>query len=89
MLSGRARLLSPLPAPPRPGVRAPRADAAKAAAWCGKILHDLKHKSPKRLFETLDDLLREPPSIPQEALLTIIVRHWNGELDSLWQTEAA
>ena len=23
------------------------------------------------------------------ALLTIIVRHWNGELDSLWQAEAA
>ncbi len=37
-------------------------DTAKAAAWCGKILHALKHKSPKRLFETLDDLLREPPS---------------------------
>ncbi len=125
------------------------ADAAKAEAWCGKILHDLKHKSPKRLFETLDGLLREPPSDSPEvleavreqnayfrkhaghmdyaanatlgvpigsgsveslcsqfqnrlkrtgqfwtkkgfaALLKIIVRHWNGELDSLWQVEAA
>lgn len=36
--------------------------SAEAAAWCGKILHDLKHKSPKRLFKTLDQLLQEPPS---------------------------
>lgn len=42
------------------------ADAQKAQAWCGKILHDLKHKSPKRLFETLDGLLRKPPSNSEE-----------------------
>ncbi len=125
------------------------AGTAKAQAWCGKILHDLKHKSPKRLFKTLDELLREPPSgdpaalaaIREQnayfrnhaghmdyaanaalgvpigsgsveslcaqfqnrlkrtgpfwtqkgfaALLRIIVRYWNGELDSLWQTAAA
>jgi hypothetical protein len=124
-------------------------DTAKAAAWCGKILHDLKHKSPERLFKTLDDLLREPPSddpavaeairaqnayfrnhaghmdyaanaalgVPIgsgsveslcsqfqnrlkrtgqfwtkegfAALLRIVVRHWNGELDSLWMASAA
>ena len=125
------------------------AGSAKATAWCGKILHDLKHKSPKRLFTTLDELLKEPPSddpIVMEAireqnnyfrnhsehmdyatnaalgvpigsgsveslcsqfqnrlkrtgqfwtkegfaaLLRIIVRRWNGELDSLWQASAA
>jgi len=37
-------------------------DTAKAHAWCAKILHDLKHKSPARLFRTLDELLRVPPS---------------------------
>ena len=123
--------------------------SAKAAAWCGKILHDLTHKSPKRLFKTLDELLKEPPSddpavlevIREQnayfrshaehmdyaknaaqgvpigsgsveslcsqfqnrlkrtgqfwtkegfaALLRIIVRNWNGELDSLWPASAA
>ena len=125
------------------------ADAAKAQAWCGRILHDLKHKSPGRLFKTLDDLLREPPSddpavleaIREQnayfrnhaghmdyaanarmgvpigsgsveslcsqfqnrlkrtgqfwtkegfaALLRIVVRYWNGELDYLWTSSAA
>lgn len=125
------------------------AGTTKAQAWCGKILHDLKHKSPERLFKTLDELVREPPSsapatleaIREQnayfrshaghmdyaanaaqgvpigsgsveslcaqfqnrlkrtgqfwtkagfaALLRIIVRNWNGELDSLWQTAAA
>jgi hypothetical protein len=36
--------------------------SAKAQAWCARILHDLKHKSPQRLFKTLDELLEEPPS---------------------------
>lgn len=123
--------------------------SAKAAAWCGTILHALKHKSPKRLFKTLDELLKEPPSgapavrevIREQnayfqshaehmdyaknaaqgvpigsgsveslcsqfqnrlkrtgqfwtktgfaALLRVTVRHWNGELDSLWQASAA
>ena len=125
------------------------AGTAKAEAWCGKILHDLKHKSPKRLFKTLDGLLGEPPSADPAvleaireqnayfrnhaghmdyaanaalgapigsgsveslcsqfqnrlkrtgqfwtkegfaALLRIIVRYWNGELDSLWLASAA
>lgn len=125
------------------------AGTAKAAAWCGKILHDLKHKSPKRLFKTLDELLQEPPSADPAvleaireqnayfrnhaghmdyatnaelgvpigsgsveslcsqfqnrlkrtgqfwtkdgfaALLRIVVRYWNGELDSLWPASAA
>jgi hypothetical protein len=123
--------------------------SAKAQAWCAKILHDLKHKSPTRLFKTLDELLQEPPSddpaaletIREQnayfrnhaghmdyaanaalgvpigsgsveslcsqfqnrlkrtgqfwtkpgfaALLRVIVRKWNGELDSLWQASAA
>lgn len=46
-------------------------DTAKANAWCGKILHHLKHKSPERLFETLDDLLRTPPSNSPEVLEAI------------------
>ena len=124
------------------------ADSSKATAWCAKILHDLKHTSPKRLFTTLDQLLEEPPSddpavreaIREQnayfrkhadhmdyavnaalgvpigsgtmeslcsqfqnrlkrtgqfwtksgfaALLQVTVRHWNGELDSLWRTAA-
>lgn len=125
------------------------AEPAKAGAWCGRILHDLKHKSPKRLFKTLDELLEEPPSTDPAvleaireqsayfrnhaghmdyaanaelgvpigsgsveslcsqfqnrlkrtgqfwtkegfaALLRIVVRYWNGELDSLWSASAA
>jgi hypothetical protein len=38
------------------------AGSSEAAAWCGKILHALKHKSPKRLFKTLEQLLEDPPS---------------------------
>lgn len=124
------------------------AGSPKAAAWCGKILHDLKHKSPRRLFKTLDELLLCPPSddpaareaIREQnayfrnhaghmdyaahaalgvpigsgsveslcsqfqnrlkrtgqfwtkegfaALLRIIVRYWNDELDSLWLASA-
>jgi hypothetical protein len=124
-------------------------DTAKAKAWCGKLLHDLRHRSPSRLFATLDDLLREPPSDAPEvreaireqnayfrkhqthmdyaanaalgvpigsgsveslcsqfqnrlkrtgqfwtktgfaALLQVTVMHWNRELDSLWQAQAA
>jgi hypothetical protein len=124
------------------------ADSVKAKAWCAKILHDLKHKSPNGLFQILDELLAQSPSddptvletiraqnayfrshvehmdyaanaalgVPigsgsveslcsqfqnrlkrtgqfwtQEgfaALLRVIVRKWNGELDSLWQPTA-
>ena len=46
-------------------------DTAKAEAWCGKILHDLKHKSPARLFATLDALLRAPPTHAPELLKAI------------------
>jgi hypothetical protein len=47
------------------------AGSEKAAAWCGKILHDLKHKSPKRLFQTLDELLKEPPCADPAVLEAI------------------
>ena len=47
------------------------ADAAKAQAWCGKLLHDLKHKSPRRLFKTLDELLADPPSSDPAVLEAI------------------
>lgn len=119
----------------------------QASAWCGKLLHDLKHKSPKSLLKKLHQLLKDPPSDPatQESLRTqhayfrshanhmdyaihaaqdvpigsgsveslcpqlqnrlkrtgqfwtqkggasllrIIVRHGNGELDSLWLADA-
>lgn len=129
------------------GVALHGTDAAKA--WSGRILHDLKHKSTKRLFKTLDELLelppREDPAVAETirlqnayfrnhaehmdyaanaalgipigsgsveslcsqfqnrlkrtgqfwtkkgfaALLRIVVRYWNGELDSLWQAPAA
>lgn len=38
------------------------AGSPKARAWCDRILHSLKHKSPKSLFKTLDELLKEPLS---------------------------
>jgi len=47
------------------------ADAAKAEAWCGKTLCDLKRNSPKRLFKTLDGLLSEPPSDSPEVLASV------------------
>ncbi len=47
------------------------AGSVKAAVWCGKILHQIKHKSPKRLFKTLDQLLKEPPSA-DPAILEVI-----------------
>ena len=47
------------------------AGSSKAVAWCGRILHDLKHKSPKRLFKTLDQLLEDPPSDDPALLETI------------------
>jgi hypothetical protein len=125
------------------------AGSEKAATWCGKLLHDLKHTSPKSLFKTLDQLLKDPPSndpavretlrvenayfrshaahmdyaanaaqgVPIgsgsveslcaqlqnrlkrtgqfwtkkgfAALLRILVRHRNNELDSLWMAPAA
>lgn len=125
------------------------AGSEKAVAWCGKLLHDLKHISPESLFKTLDELLEDPPAdnpVAQEtlrkenayfrnhadhmdyaahaaqgipigsgsveslcsqlqnrlkrtgqfwtkegfaALLRVMVRHWNGELDSLWMDSAA
>ena len=47
------------------------ADSSKAAQWCGKILYDLKHKSPKSLFKKLDKLLQEPPSDDPAVLKAI------------------
>jgi len=47
------------------------ASSSKAATWCARILHDLKHKSPKRLFRTLDQLLENPPSSDPALLKTI------------------
>jgi len=47
------------------------ADSAKAKTWCAKILHELKHKSPKGLFQTLDELLTEPPSDDPAVIETI------------------
>jgi hypothetical protein len=54
--------------------------STKAAAWCGKILHDLKHKSPKRLFKTLDELLKQPPSADPAVLE--VIREQNAYFQS-------
>jgi len=43
----------------------------EAHRWCGKILHGLKHKSPEKLFTTLDELLEEPPSQDPNVIETI------------------
>jgi hypothetical protein len=37
-------------------------DEAAARAWCARILHSLKHQSPKKLFATLDQLVAAPPA---------------------------
>ena len=47
------------------------ADTPKVQAWCGRILHGLKHKSPGCLFKTLDELLREPPTEDPAVMKTI------------------
>jgi hypothetical protein len=52
------------------------AGSSKVAAWCGAILHDLKHKSPKRLFKTLDQLLEDPPS--DEPAVREVIREQNA-----------
>jgi hypothetical protein len=49
---------------------------AQAAAWCGKILHEVKHKSPARLFKTLDELLAEPP--PESPAVAEAIRVQNA-----------
>lgn len=50
--------------------------SAKASAWCARLLHDLKHKSPKSLFKTLDQLLRDPPS--DDPAVREVVREQNA-----------
>jgi hypothetical protein len=46
-------------------------DSSKTAQWCGKIMRDLKHKSPKSFFKKLDRLLQEPPSDDPDVLEVI------------------
>ena len=36
-------------------------DPGQSASWAVKILHSLKHHSPKRLFRTLEQLIDNPP----------------------------
>lgn len=55
-------------------------DSAKAAAWCRRILHNLKHKSPKSLFKTLDELLKQPPSGAPSVLE--VIREQNAYFQS-------
>lgn len=33
----------------------------EAKTWCSQILHSLKHRSPKKLFSTIAELLHNPP----------------------------
>jgi hypothetical protein len=42
-----------------------------AQEWCRKILHSLKHHSPRTLFKTLADLLAEPPRDDEGTLAAI------------------
>ena len=46
-------------------------DKDAARGWCSRILHNLKHHSPKRLFSTLRQLLDAPPSEDPETRETI------------------
>ena len=43
----------------------------ESSLWCGKLLHTLKHHSPRKLFGTLAELLTHPPS-PDETTLAAI-----------------
>ena len=43
----------------------------EARTWCKKILHALKHHSPRKLFQTLADLLANPPR-PDAKTITAI-----------------
>lgn len=42
-----------------------------AHRWCGKLLHSLKHHSPKILFSTLQELLDQPPSQDPDVIEVI------------------
>ena len=44
-----------------------------AKKWCAEILHSLKHHSPKKLFQTLAELLADPPR-QEEVTLSVIKR---------------
>ena len=46
-------------------------DACAARAWCARILHSVKHRSPKRLFATLDQLAALPPAADPETRETL------------------
>lgn len=48
-----------------------REDTGAAHAWCGKILHGLKHHSPDRLFKILADLQSNPPRNDEKTLSEI------------------
>lgn len=42
-----------------------------ATKWCARILHSLKHRSAKKLFKTLAELVAEPPCQDQATLAAI------------------
>jgi HPt (histidine-containing phosphotransfer) domain-containing protein len=37
-------------------------DSHDARLWCARILHSLRHRSPRKLFQTLAELMASPPS---------------------------
>lgn len=43
----------------------------EARTWCNKILHALKHHSPQKLFQTLADLLANPPRPDAKTIAAI------------------
>ena len=43
----------------------------QARIWCAQILHSLKHRSTKKLFQTLAELLAHPPRQDPSILLAI------------------
>ena len=47
----------------------------ESSLWCGKLLHALKHHSPRKLFGTLAELLTHPPSPDQTTLAAIQDAH--------------
>lgn len=48
-----------------------RENKGQARTWCTEILHSLKHHSTKKLFQTLAELLADPPSQAQSTVAAL------------------
>ena len=47
------------------------ADKAQASRWCASLLHTLRHRSSKKLFKTLEELVLNPPEDTPDVIAAI------------------